>query len=356
MSRCPHPVYLSPTELPYAGGEPRLSARFKTRTEDFRVDESLGFDLEGSGQHQWLRIEKRNLTTQDVAKSLARAAGVKAREVGYAGLKDRHGVTTQWFSIDLAGRTAPDWTALLSGNCRIRDESRHTRRLRRGALSGNTFDVTLRELSGELEEIDTRAEWMARNGIPNYFGEQRFGSEARNVGAAYRLLCGQLMVRNRHLRGLYYSCARSLLFNRVLAERVTRGNWDCAIDGDVMMLDGTRSRFHVVVPDDELGERVRRLDVHPTGPLWGKGNSMIDGQAGELETHVLSRYPDWCEGLEKAGLEHDRRTLRVAVRDLCHTRLPGGDLRVRFSLPPGAYATIVLRELVRVRPSRKGGH
>ena len=352
MREGPNPIYLSSAELPYAGAEPRVSAKFKTCPEDFRVDECLGFDLEGAGQHQWLRIEKRDLTTEDVARSLARAAGVKPHEVGYAGLKDRRGVSTQWFSIDLGGRAEPDWETLLPGNCRIRETWRHTRKLRRGALRANTFDITLRELSGELEEIDTRVAWIARHGVPNYFGEQRFGAEARNVGAAYRLLCERQVVRNRYLRGLYFSCARSLLFNRVLGARVTRRSWDCAISGDVMMLDGTRSRFQVAVPDDTLLERVRGLDVHPTGPLWGKGRTMTDGEAGELETQVLGPYIDWCEGLEKAGLEHDRRTLRVAVRDLRYQCLPGHNLRVRFSLPPGAYATIVLRELVRSSTGR----
>ena len=138
-------VYLPPAQLPYAYGEPSVAAILKARFEDFRVEETLGFELDGAGQHLWLHVEKCDLTTDDVAKRIARAAGVKNRDVGYAGLKDRHGVTTQWFSVDLGGRSAPDWEELLPGNCRILDTTRHSRKLRRGALNGNKFVITLRE-------------------------------------------------------------------------------------------------------------------------------------------------------------------------------------------------------------------
>ena len=355
----PHPVYLPPSQLPHAYGEPGVSATVKARFEDFRVDENLGFELDGAGQHLWLYVQKRNRTTDDVAKCLAQAAGVKLRDVGYAGLKDRHALTTQWFSVDVGVRSEPDWEGVLCEDCRILETTRHSRKLRRGALSGNSFDITLRDVSGTVEEIATRAGRICQNGAPNYFGEQRFGRDAGNVEPAFRLLRGEQVVRNRHLRGLYYSCARSLLFNRVLAARVARANWDQPVAGDVMMLDGTRSRFSVSQPDETLIERARHLDIHPTGPLWGIGDSMLGGEAAQLETEVLAEFPDWCEGLENAGLKHDRRALRVPVPDLTIDRLARGVTRVRFSLPPGAYATTVLREVVRfstARTSRRCHH
>lgn len=348
----PHPVYLPPSQLPYAYGEPAVAATIKASFEDFRVDETLGFELDGAGQHLWLSVQKRNHTTDEVARCLAKAVGVRVRDVGYAGLKDRHAVTTQWFSIDVGGRSIPDWETVLPQDCRILETSRHSRKLRRGVLRGNTFEIILREVSGAVEEIDGRAERIIQNGAPNYFGEQRFGRDAGNVEPALHLLRGEKTVRNRHLRGIYYSCARSLLFNRVLATRVARSNWDQPIAGDVMMLDGSRSRFRVSQPDDALTERARCLDIHPTGPLWGVGEAIAGGEAGQLETEVLAEYSEWCAGLENAGLEHDRRALRVVAKDMICDRFSDDAVRVRFSLPAGAYATTVLRELVRFSTAR----
>ena len=214
-------IYIAPAKLPYAYGEPGASATLKAELEDFRVQERLGFSLKGEGQHVWLHIEKKGLTTDDVAKMLARAARVKTREIGYAGLKDRHAVTCQWFSVDLSGRQNPPWETLFPDNCRLLESMRHTKKLRRGALIGNTFDITLRNVSGKLDELDKRAAQIRDCGAPNYFGGQRFGDRAANVEQAYRLLCGEQVVRNRFRRGIYYSCARALLFNRELARRVT---------------------------------------------------------------------------------------------------------------------------------------
>ena len=353
MSRAVHAIYIPASQLPYACGESPIGATIKERFEDFRVSETLGFALDGAGQHLWLRIEKVDLTTDDVAKSLAKAAAVNRRDVGYAGLKDRHAITSQWFSVDVGEQREPALAGLLPNGCQILEVARHTKKLRRGVLSGNSFAIRLRNLSGPVEKIDARVAQIRAHGVPNYFGEQRFGSDGENVAPAYRLLRGEHSVRNRHRRGIYYSCARSLLFNRVLAKRVSLGNWDRPIAGDVMMLDGSRSRFHVGEPDGALTERAHQMDIHPTGPLWGKGESIPSGEAGLLETEVLGEFGEWCEGLENAGLEHDRRALRVAVRDLAYQRLDSGDLRVTFSLPPGAYATTVLRELVKFSTTRR---
>ena len=348
-----HSIYIPPAKLPYAYGEPGTVATLKEKLEDFRVNETLGFELEDSGQHLWLFVEKKDLTTDNVARDLAKIAGVKPSNVGYAGLKDRHAVTRQWFSVDLGGRANPRWEGLISPGCRVLEEKWHTKKLRRGALSGNEFDIRLRNLSGPMDDIDTRAEQIRSTGTPNYFGEQRFGNEGRNVESAYRVLRGEQIVRNRYRRGIYYSCARSLVFNQVVARRVVLGNWNRPITGDVMMLDGSRSRFLVTQLDDEIAERTRQMDVHPTGPLWGKGETMPAAEALALEAEVTSEFGDWCVGLENAGLTHDRRALRVAVRDFVHEPVGEHDLKVRFSLPPGAYATTVLRELVTFSIKRK---
>ena len=346
-------IYIVPAELPYAFGTPRVTASLKAELEDFRVQETLGFSLEGEGQHVWLHIEKKDLTTEHVAKTLAKIARVKSREIGYAGLKDRHAVTRQWFSVDMGRKDDLPWQVLLPANCRLIKSMRHTKKLRRGVLKGNTFDITLRGVSGNIDEFEERAALIRKHGAPNYFGEQRFGEQGANVDPAYRLLRGELVIRNRFRRGIYYSCARALLFNRVLARRVVLSNWHCPIAGDVMMLEGSRSRFTVTIPDSELVQRGSSLDIHPSGPLWGKRESSPSGEAGRIENEVLRDYGDWLKGLETADLEYDRRPLRVAVGDFHHQLIGNDQIKVRFSLPAGAYATMVLRELVRTSTKRR---
>ncbi len=335
-------------ELPYAGGYPSVSGVIRATAEDFQVDEDLGFEPTGKGEHILLQIRKRNTNTEWLARELSRLAGVKAMDVGYAGLKDRAAVTSQWFSVNLAGKPEPDWTQLASDDIQFLTIARHDRKLRRGALTANRFKLVVRNLKGDMSDIkpsiEQRLTRIAAEGVPNYFGEQRFGHA--NLERATAMFTGQLRVKDRHQRGLYLSSVRSELFNRVLAHRVAAANWNRAIAGDVMMLDGTHSIFAIEAVNEEIQQRMMQQDIHPTGPMWGRGELRTRLEAREIEENTLNDYDAWRAGLEEAGLEQQRRSLRLKVEDLRWEFTPEGDLQLQFRLPPGSYATVVLREVI----------
>ncbi len=295
-----------------------------------------------------LRLRKRNTNTDWLAQQLAKFVGVSGRDVGYAGLKDRNAVTSQWFSVRIPSGTEPDWSQLESDEVQVLEAVKHRRKLRRGALEQNRFCLRLRELNGDRSEVEGRLEQIAIRGVPNYFGEQRFGHDQNNLEMADRLFSGNLNKVSRHKRGIYLSAARSYLFNLVLAKRVEQGSWNQAMPGDLMLLDGSRSHFPVVEIDEVIRQRIADIDIYPTGPLWGKGQQQIADAAAELEQTVLNAYPEWLAGLIRLGLSHDRRGLLARAIELEWSWLAEGDLELRFGLCPGSYATMVLREIVSV--------
>ncbi len=336
--------------------ENEVTARIRFCPEDFRVDEDLGFSPSGEGEHSLLHIRKRNRNTDQIARQLARHAGVRARDVSYCGLKDRVAVTSQWFSVWLPGKEDPDWSSIEEDDLKILEQSRHLRKLQRGALQGNRFEIVLRKIQGAQGEIEKRLSQIKRQGVPNYFGEQRFGRDGGNLSSAQTMFEGK-RIKDRFLRGLYLSSARSFLFNEVLAERVRKGNWNTILPGEAIMLAGSRSYFVCDQVDEEITQRLKDNDIHPSGPLWGRGELSAQGEVGELEKTVMASHSLFCEGLEKAGLKQERRALRLLVNDLQWTwldeleqetshekRTP--DLQLTFTLPAGAYATALLREIV----------
>jgi len=320
----------------------------RSKPEDFQVDEQLRFQPEGEGEHVLLHLRKRNTNTEWLSKQLAEFAGVPYRDVSYAGLKDRNAVTRQWFSVRLPVTKDLDWTGLESEEIQLLEAVRHRRKLRRGALSQNRFCLRLRELDAKPDEMEQRLQQISLQGIPNYFGEQRFGHDGNNLTMVDRLFSGELKKVARHKRSIYLSAARSYLFNLVLARRLEQGSWNRAIPGDIMQLDGSGSHFSVTEIDETIQQRIADLDIHPTGPLRGKGERKVTGAIAELEQQVLEAYPEWLDGLIRFGLSHDRRALRARVIGLKWNWLPDGDLELEFALNPGSYATMVLRELVEI--------
>ena len=274
------------------------------------------------------------------------------RDVGFAGMKDRHAVTTQWFSIGLQEATSTDWTAWSIPGTTILQTQRHGRKLQRGALRGNRFRIVLRDLQGGVDSLHKRLATVAATGVPNYFGPQRFGRDGANVERAVRWLERGGRIK-RNLRSVYLSAARSYLFNHVLAERVLRGNWNHLLDGDLAMLDGSRSTFACALPDTQLERRCAEFDIHPTGPLPGRsskrGRGGAGGEAAAVEQLVLGSHAALVEALQRGGVDADRRSLRVRPAGLAW-ELDGPGLVLEFTLPPGAYATSVLRELVLTDP------
>jgi tRNA pseudouridine13 synthase len=328
--------------LPYAHGGPSLRGMLRASPEDFFVDEDLGFEPEGSGEHAFVRVEKRAANTEWIARQLARHAGVEPRAVSFAGMKDRHAVARQTFSVHLPGKADPDWNALDGSELRILGVARHRRKLQRGALRGNAFRLVLRDVAGDIAAAALTADAIRDRGVPNYFGEQRFGREGGNVEQARAMFAGRRV--QRHERGLLLSAARAHVFNGVLAERVRRGSWNVAVDGDVWMLAGTQSIFGPEPVSDVLRERLAAGDIAPTGPMWGRGDLRTQGAAAHIEAAVAAQYEDFARGLEAAGLAQERRALVLQCPDFAFVPLSDSAIEVSFRLGKGSYATAVLRE------------
>lgn len=339
--------------LARAHGAPALRARIRSVPEDFQVEELPGFEPSGSGEHLMLTIEKRGMNTAFAAKRIAAWAGVGELAIGYAGLKDRHALTRQRFSVHLPKRVAPDLATLQEASSsgeglRVLDSAWHAKKLPRGALAGNRFVLTLRELEGERAAIETRLQALAARGVPNYFGEQRFGRDGDNVANALAMFGGRRVRREQ--RSLLLSAARSELFNRVLAARVNTDCWDRPLDGEVWMLDGSRSVFGPEAFDDTLAARLAAFDIHPSGPLWGRGELRSRAAAAAIEQAALDGEDAAAlrAGLEQAGLNQERRALRLRPAGLGWRWIEAAEgpaLELDFVLPAGAYATVVLAEL-----------
>src|SRR5688500_7351596 len=297
--------------LPRALGDPVMTAWMRATPDDFVVDELPGFEASGSGEHLLLTIEKRGMNTAFAAKRIAQWAGIAEMGVSYAGLKDRHAVTRQRFSVHLPKKMAPDLAVLDSEDLRVLAHAWHARKLPRGALAGNRFELMLRQVHGGREAVEQRLHAIASRGVPNYFGEQRFGRDGDNVANALAMFSGR-RVRREH-RTIFLSAARSELFNRVLAARVVDGSWDQGLDGEVWMLDGSRSVFGPAPWSETLATRLATCDIHPSGPLWGAGGLRTTGAANSIETTALDDSQSLAlrSGLEAAGLKQERRALRL---------------------------------------------
>ncbi len=338
---------MSATEhLAYALGKPKTSGIIRSQPEDFQVDEHLGFELTGEGEHACLHIRKCNANTDFIAKQIARLAGVKNMDVSYAGLKDRYAVTTQWFSVYLSNKPEPDWSQLNCDEVEVIEVVHHNRKLRRGSLKGNYFKLVVRDLQGDIESLQQRLQTASVNGVPNYFGEQRFGRD--NLAKATGLFNNEFKLKDRHKRSMYLSAARSAIFNELLSMRVAAQNWNHALAGDVMMLNGSHSVFSVEAIDDEIKRRIGEFDIHPTGPMWGRGHLASTADTQQIEQQCADNFALFCDGLERAGMKQERRALRLPVS---HFEWQIGDnrLQLNFFLTSGSYATSVLRELVLCR-------
>jgi tRNA pseudouridine13 synthase len=338
-------TFVSLSDLPFALGAPQATATLRATAADFVVDEVLDIELDGEGEHLWLQVEKTGENTNWVAKLLARACDVPPRDVSFAGLKDRHAVTTQWFSVQVPIKSIITPAQLAEGlpeTVRVLKMGRHRRKLKRGAHRGNRFVITLRDVDGERDDIERRLQAIVEQGFANYFGEQRFGREGGNLIAAQRLFSGELKRVDRNKRSLYLSAARSYLFNRVLGARIEDGSWRQVIVGERVMLDGSHSTF--VAEEAELADlqaRMASLDLHTTGPMCGRGD------LPEREAALLADDAELRDGLTRERVDASRRALRSRARDLRWEWPEDNVLRLEFGLDSGCFATSMLREIVR---------
>ncbi len=332
------------SKLAYAYGKPEFSARLKVQPEDFLVAEKLAYELSGEGEHLWLWVEKTSENTVDLVQQLSRWAKVSDRNIGYAGKKDRQAVTRQWISIHLPGKPNPSLQDFDSKTARILKIQRHHRKLQRGGLAGNRFELVLRDLKGNYEGLISRCELVQQQGVPNYFGEQRFGKNMGNLQQAIALFAGHQRRVKHHQKSLYLSSARSWIFNQILSQRVASQTWSSRISGDVFMLEGSTKCF-VYDADKALEKRLLVADIHPTGLLTGRGDFLTTQDMLKLEQEVIQSFADWQLGLEKSGMKQERRALRVMPKEMAF-RIEDESLYLSFELPAGSYATMVVRELL----------
>lgn len=335
---------------PRASGPALGSAVLKAVAEDFQVDEVLDIPLSGEGEHLWLWVEKRDLNTEEAARRIARAAGVPLKAISYAGLKDRQALTRQWFSLHLPGKADPDLGAAENESLRILKRARHSRKLQRGAHSANGFTLRLTRLQADHAALDARLEQLKAQGVPNYFGTQRFGHLGGNVEEARHWAERKALPEQRNLRSRVLSSGRSYLFNRVLAERVGDGSWCRAQVGDLLAFTDSRSFFPA--GEAECSDpRLDILDLHPTGPLWGEGQPATEGAGGDLEQRIGSQEVALGQWLGNAGLKQERRILRLPIGRLTWHYPEPDILQLEFVLPAGCFATVVVRELVDLVPA-----
>ena len=333
---------------PTAWGAPLGAGVLRTTPEDFEVEEILGFVAAGEGPHALLRVRKRGANTEWVARELARAAGCKPFEVGFAGLKDRNAVTTQHFTVPRGKRAAEEFLGVSGEGFEVLASAAHQRKLPRGALEGNRFVITVRQFSADAAAL---AECLARithGGVPNYFGPQRFGRDAGNLEQVLCAATDGSPGRRRGARdgeGFMLSAARSVIFNAIVAARIAQGSWNRLLAGDVANLDGRGSVFAVDAPDAELEQRCATLDIHPTAPLMGAGESLARGAVLALEDEVAAHFPEALDVIRAERMNAERRPTRIRVREL-QSQLHGDALRLSFALSAGSFATTVLREII----------
>ncbi|WP_060480136.1 MULTISPECIES: tRNA pseudouridine(13) synthase TruD [Pseudomonas] len=335
---------------PRATGQSLGSAVLKAVAEDFQVDEVLDIPLSGQGEHLWLWVEKRDLNTEEAARRLARAAGVPVRSISYAGLKDRQALTRQWFSLHLPGKADPDLARAQDDTLRILKQVRHQRKLQRGAHSANGFTLRLTALAADRQALDARLEQLKQQGVPNYFGTQRFGHGGGNVHDAQGWAARRALPEQRNVRSRLLSAARSYLFNQLLAARVADGSWQRAQVGDLLAFTDSRSFFQAG-EQECCDPRLSILDLHPTGPLWGQGPSPAADATCALETAIGERHAALCQWLADAGMDHERRILRLPIGGLTWHYPEPDILQLEFVLPAGCFATVVVRELVDLVPA-----
>lgn len=309
--------------FPKAFGPITASAFFRSSPEDFQVIENLGFELIGEGEHIYLHIAKCGENTAYVAEQIAKLASVKVMDVSYAGRKDRHAITRQWFSVYLpekSGSQPINWESLDSETIKVLEVKRHLKKLRRGEHQSNSFVIRLKNvITSNREQLEQKISQVFARGVPNFYGEQRFGREMANLSMADDWLNGRITIRDKQKQSLILSAARSYLFNLVLAERVQAGDWDQLVNGEPL--------------------------ESPTSPLWGRGRPLSRDDLLDREARVLSGYENWLDFLEHKGLKQERRNNRLEIHSPTFRWVESDILELSFTLAPGEFATSVLSEL-----------
>ncbi|WVD62362.1 tRNA pseudouridine(13) synthase TruD [Orbus mooreae] len=333
--------------LDYLNGKPVVKGLYKQFESDFCVKEDLGYDLDGEGEHVFVSIEKQNCNTLFVAEQLAKFAGIPAKLVSYAGLKDRNAVTVQWFGLHIPGKTTPDFSLFVLEGCKVLHVERHSKKLRIGNLKGNFFSLILRDIDNK-SELERRLTQVLENGVPNYFGEQRFGKENNNIDQAMLWAKGEINVKDRKKRSFYLSAARSAIFNGVVSERIVKNFDKIVLNGDILQLAERGSWF--IAQHEELmilQQRINNKEINITAPMLGDNGPGTKDDALQFEqAYIETNWADFLPLFRQERLETSRRSVVLRPKEMTWIWQDEQILQVNFWLPAGSYATAVLRELI----------
>ena len=323
---------------------PKQTALLKAECADFVVKEQLGYDMSGDGEFVAVKVRKTDCNTLFVGEQLAKFAGISARNMSYAGLKDRKAVTEQWFSLQMPGQPTPDFSQFSLEGVEILDVTRHQRKIRIGSLQGNHFEILLRNTE-ETDELKVRLDFLAKNGFPNYFTEQRFGRDGNNLTQALRWANGEIKVKDRNKRSFYLSAARSEIFNLIVAKRIELGLAQQVLHGDILQLNGSHSWFMVDESEDlaQLQQRLAQQDVLLTAPLIGEEEK----SAVDFEHEIFAQHQALFALMRQERMKAARRPILMHPQYFQWQFEPNG-LRLQFALPAGSYATALIRELVNI--------
>ena len=323
---------------------PKQTALLKTEGADFVVKEQLGYDMSGDGEFVVVKVRKTDCNTLFVGEQLAKFAGISARNMSYAGLKDRKAVTEQWFSLQMPGQPTPDFSQFSLEGVEILEVTRHQRKIRIGSLQGNHFEILLRNAE-ETDELKVRLDFLAKNGFPNYFTEQRFGRDGNNLTQALRWANGEIKVKDRNKRSFYLSAARSEVFNLIVAKRIELGLAQQVLNGDVLQLNGSHSWFVADESEDltQLQQRLIQQDILLTAPLIGEE----DKSAVDFENEIFAQHQALFDLMRQERMKAARRPILMQPQQFQWQFEPNG-LRLKFYLPAGSYATALARELVNI--------
>jgi len=332
--------------LTWLYGKPLSNGTLKAHPQDFIVEEDLGFEPDGEGEHLLVRIRKTGCNTQFVAEQLARFAGVHPRSVSYAGLKARHAVTEQWFCVHLPGKASPDMSTFVLEGCEVVRHARHLKKMRIGTLKGNAFTLVLRNLT-DLADMQQRLEKITSHGVPNYFGVQRFGRGGNNLVQATRWAKDEIHVKERPKRSFYLSASRSAMFNVIASQRLGQDLMKTAMLGDALQLSGRGSWF--VAKEDELESvqsRVASGELLITAPLPGDGPLGTQHEAEAFELSCIEDQTALLSLLKRERVEPARRAIMLHPQNISWKPLDEATLELKFWLPAGSFATSLVRELM----------
>lgn len=335
----PHQWETPLATLAYLRDKPNATGVIKAQPSDFIVEELLGFEPTGDGEHVFIQIEKTGLNTADVCKQISKTLKLPIRQITYSGLKDKNATTRQWLSFSWPIKKALDCSVLNNDQVKVLQVTRHQKKLRIGTHKANRFVIRVTQVSSTAD-IMTRCKAIESDGVPNYFGEQRFGRFGNNLQFANRHFVEGEVIRDRKLQSLVLSAARSHLFNLLVSQRLNDMTFSVINLGDVLQLAGSKSHFIAEQPDETLTKRLLEKDIHIAEPMIGEDLALTPTMQ-----HVLKDYQQWIDGLQAQRLNTEYRAIRVIPSNFS-VELSDTEFTVSFELPTGSFATAVLREII----------